>query len=279
MKALSLLRISLTVRDLAAAERFYADALGFSVFEAAQAADPAVVRLLGAGAVRTTLMRRGDQFLELAAFDPPGTGYPSNSHSNDLWFQHCALATADIDAAYGRLNRYPHAAISRNGPQALPDGSIAVKFRDPEGHPLELIQMAKPDAVTKEGIDHSAIVVADAERSVAFYAEVLGMSVQARQVNQGPAQDGLDDLAGTEVDVVSLAPTHPAPHVELLGYMRPRGRAAARTRGADIAASRMVFAVDRLADGLESVVLLDGTRAASMDDPDGHALLLLEAAP
>jgi catechol 2,3-dioxygenase-like lactoylglutathione lyase family enzyme len=188
------------------------------------------------------------------------------------------LVTADIDAAYGRLNRYPHAAISRNGPQVLPEGSVAFKFRDPDGHPLELIQLAKPDAVTREGIDHAAIVVADAERSIAFYAEVLCMGVLARQVNQGPAQDGLDDLAGTAVDVVGLGPVHPAPHLELLGYRHPRGRPAARMRAADIAASRIVFEVDRLADALDPVALRDGTRAASMDDPDGHALLLLEAA-
>jgi len=277
MKALRLLRISLTVRNLAAAEQFYADALGFACMGQAHAVDPAVVMLLGARAIRATLMRRGNQFLELAAFDPPGAEYPPGSHSNDEWFQHCALATADINAAYVRLNRYPHAAISGNGPQALPDGSVAFKFRDPEGHPLELIQLAKPDEVTKEGIDHSAIVVADADRSIAFYARVLNMGVQARQVNQGPAQDDMDALGGTQVDIVGLVPAYPAPHVELLGYRHPRGRAAARMRQADVAASRLVFAVDHLTNDLDPVVLQDGTRAALMDDPDGHALLLLEA--
>lgn len=278
MKALGLLRISLTVRNLAAAEQFYTDALGFGRAEPAHAADPAVTMLLGARAIHTTLMRRGKQFLDLAVFDPPGANYPSGSHSNDMWFQHCALVTADIDAAYARLNRFPHSPISRNGPQALPDGSIAFKFRDPEGHPLELIQLAKPDAVTQEGIDHSAIVVADAERSIAFYTDVLTMGVRARQVNQGPARDDMDALSGTEVDIVGLAPVHPSPHVELLGYRHPRGRAAVVMRQADIAASGMAFSVDHLADDLDHVVLRDGTRAASMHDPDGHALVLLEAA-
>lgn len=277
MKALRLLRISLPVRDLAAAGRFYAEALGFGYVEQARAADPALVMLLGACAIRRTLMQRGSQLLELAAFDPPGAEYPPDSHSNDMWFQHCALVTADIDAAYVRLNRYPHLAISRNGPQALPDGSVAFKFRDPEGHPLELIQFPNPDAVTEAGIDHSAIVVADAERSIAFYADVLSMSVHAHQVNQGPAQDKLDALGGAEVDIVSLTPAQTAPHVELLGYRHPHGRATPRMRPADIAASRLVFAVDHLADDLDHVVLRDGVRATSMDDPDGHALLLLEA--
>ena len=62
--------------------------------------------------------------------------------------------------------------------------------------------------MTETGIDHSAIVVADAERSIAFYPDVLNMSVRARQVNQGPPQDKLDALGGTEVDVVPV-PRHP----------------------------------------------------------------------
>jgi catechol 2,3-dioxygenase-like lactoylglutathione lyase family enzyme len=278
MNALRLLRISLTVRDLASAAQFYRDALGFGIIEQARAADPAMATLLGAGAIRVMLMQRGSQFLELAAFDPPGAEYPPRSHSNDRWFQHCALVTADIDAAYGRLNRYPHSAISRNGPQTLPDGTVAFKFRDPEGHPLELIQLPNSDAVTEEGIDHSAIVVSDADCSIAFYAGVLNMRVRARQVNRGPAQDNLDALARTQMDVVAVTLAHAVPHVELLGYRHPRGREAARMRPSDIAASRLVFAVDHLADDLEYVVLRDGTRAASMVDPDGHALLLLEAA-
>jgi hypothetical protein len=61
-------------------------------------------------------------------------------------------------------------------------------------------------------------------------------------------------------------------HVELLAYRQPHGRAAARMRPADITASRLVFA-----DDLDHVVLRDGTSAASIADPDGHAVLLLEA--
>ena len=278
MQALRLLRIGLTVRDLAAAVRFYTDALGFGCVAQARAADPAVVTLLGACAIRSTLLRRGEQILELAAFDPPGAGYPPGSRSNDLWFQHCALVTADIDTAYVRLNRYPHSAISRNGPQTLPDGSIAFKFRDPEGHPLELIQLPHPDAETAAGIDHSAIVVANVDRSVAFYADVLNMRVRARQVNWG-SRSGQPGRPGRNAGGRrGPAPAHPAPHVELLAYRHPFGREAARRRPADIAASRLVFAVDHLADDLDHVVLRDGTRAAWMADPDGHALLLLEAA-
>ncbi len=274
MKALRLLRISLTVSDLAGAEAFYTGALGFGVLEAACEADPAMARLLGASSLRTVRLRRGGQVLELAAFDPPGAAYPPGSRSNDLWFQHCALAVDDMAAAYARLARHPFTPITRGGPQALPGGTSAYKFRDGDGHPLELIALTQPDPATAGGIDHSAISVSDAGRSSAFYAGTLGLRIAARQVNAGPAQDALDGLDGARVDVVALAPARPAPHVELLGYRTPPGRPAPPMQPQDIAASRLVFQVDNLASHPGAVDLADGARAAVMHDPDGHVLLL-----
>ncbi len=86
-------------------------------------------------------------------------------------------------AAYDRVRRHYGVPITEGGPQRLPlaaGGVTAYKFRDPEGHPVELIhfppgsgdpawQRPMPGAVTL-GYDHSAISVADADRSAAFYA-------------------------------------------------------------------------------------------------------------
>ena len=262
MKVLRLLHVSLTVRDIGATARFYQEALGFMTSKPPADADPALETILGAGALRITHLQRGDQTLELAMFDNPGAPYPATSASNDLWFQHCALVTEDIGGAYGRLRAQDFTPISRNGPETLAGGVVAFKFRDPEGHPLELIQFPQANAATAGGIDHSAIAVADAERSIAFYTGTLDLTVASRQVNTGPSQDALDGLDGTIVDVVGLAPAQASPHVELLGYGRPRGRAGARMRQNDVAASRLVFA----ADG-------DGGRL--LHDPDGHAVVLV----
>lgn len=276
MKALRLLRVSLTVSDLAKSEAFYTGALGFGTLGPACDADPAMARLLGASSLRMVRLRRGSQVLELAVFDPPGSPYPPGSRGNDLWFQHCALAVDDMAAAYARLSRHPFTPISRGGPQTLPGGASAYKFRDADGHPLELIALAQPDPATTGGIDHSAISVSSAERSTAFYADTLGLQVAARQVNTGPAQDALDGLDSARVDVVALAPEQPAPHVELLGYRTPPGRPAPPLLPRDIAASRLVFQVDSLAGHPEAAVLAGGARAMLMHDPDGHALLLLD---
>ncbi len=258
MKAWRLDRVGLNVRDLPAAIAFYEAALGFS----ASAIAPGDAGLLGVRAVRRALLRRGGQHLELTACDPPGAPYPDASASNDLWFQHCALATDDIAAAYARLRSAAFTPVSVGGPRALPGGLVAFKFRDPDGHPLELIQFAGGDPATAEGIDHSAIAVSDVARSVAFYATALGLAERARQVNTGPAQDGLDGLAGVSVDVVALAPAVAAPHVELLGYRTPRGRSAPPGRLSDIAASRLVFKAGHVPD------------ARVLRDPDQHVCVI-----
>ena len=124
------------------------------------------------------------------------------------------------------------------------------------------------------GIDHSAIAVLDAERSIAFYRDHLGLRIGARQTNTGVEQDRLDGVAPAQVDVVALEPAEPTPHVELLAYLTPPGRPAAAMRPHDIAATRLVLAVTGLPD--PAVRLADGSRAALIQDPDGHHLLLVE---
>ncbi len=260
-----ILRIGLNVGDLDAAERFYIEALGFD--RVARHDDMVLAPLLGVRRVQTSTLRLGGQLVELARCDPPGLPYPSDSTSADTWFQHFAVTTPDIAAAFERLRGHGCTAITQDGPQLLPaasGGAIAYKFRDPDGHPLELIQF--PGPARPAGIDHSAISVADARLSVAFYRQ-WGVSQAASQVNTGPEQDRLDGLAGVSVDVVALLPAEQAtPHIELLGYRTPRGRAAMMDLF-DIAATRLVMQGDA-ADGAAAIVF----------DPDGHAILVLPQA-
>lgn len=143
------------------------------------------------------------------------------------------------------------------------------------------------------GIDHSAISVANVERSIALYAGILGLRVAARQVNHGAEQERLDDLPDVEVDVVAPQPESAAtPHIELLGYRRPRGRAAPCAVGPDdLAADRLVLEVTGLPALIERLeragfpavspactAFPDGSRAVLMRDPDQHLLVLNEAA-
>jgi len=259
---------ALVTADLARLVRFYRDVLGFAAHGADKPIDGGEMALLGLpGAGRRQVLSLGDQTLWIDQFEQPGRPYPADSDAASLWFQHLALVVDDMNSAYGRLHGI--APISQGGPQLLPvasGGVQAFKFRDPDGHPLELLQF--PGGKTPEawrdrrrldgqiglGIDHSAISVADAEASAAFY-EVLGLGTGKRTLNEGPAQHHLDGLPAVEVAVVPMKPQDGVPHLELLGYRTPRGQAGPALRPNDVAATRIVWR---------------GQQARLISDPDDH---------
>ena len=228
------------------------------------------------GGTEHTLLRLGEATLEVVQFDHPGRPYPHDLAPYDTRFQHLAIVVTDMQRAVERLAQTDGwSAISTGGPQTLPDesgGVTAFKFRDPDGHPLEFLQFAAaripahwramPGGANCQGIDHSAVSVADVQRSVLFY-ESLGLHQATRTLNQGAAQERLDGVAAPTVDVIGLEPPRATPHVELLRYhtsVRPRHDAPAAN---DVAATRLVFTVGGGTAG--------GARRL-IQDPDGHFL-------
>ena len=285
---LRILRISRVVADLDRAEAFYRDGLGFQRM-ARGPGDPAVAVLLGlAGATsEEVVMRLGAEEIAMVRFDPPGAPYPPDSRSDDLWFQHLAVVVDDMEAAYRHLSAQSPRPISTDGPARLPpsNGSVtAFKFRDPDGHPLELIQFppGQGRAVWHDagarmgpgpflGIDHSALAVGATPRSLRFYRR-LGFRVAARSWNDSPAQSRLDGLPGARVRVTSLRPRSPTgPGLELLGYVPP-GRPAPTTAANAV----LTDWVTLLVPGLQGGVALSSRQAAVHRDPDRHILLLTD---
>ena len=187
--------------------------------------------------------------------------------------------------------------ISTSGPQILPaasGGVSAFKFRDPEGHPLELIGFAAGavpppwQATSRDGclgIDHSAVSVTDTSNSVAFY-QSLGLHRSGGSLNVGTEQGRLDDIRNAVVEVTALSPAQPTPHVELLCYRGDFNRRVRAQAPNDATATRLVFSVDdratldrlcaRHADALLSgPAAHDGdARRAMLRDPDGHLICL-----
>lgn len=296
-----LLRIVRNVADLDRAVKFYCDAVGFRVEHDTDTTSLAWARLPSEGKLptRSARLSLGSQQIELSEFSGAAP-YPADATSADLWFQHCAIAVDDMDAAYARwLQVGDGAAISREGPQRLPptSGSVtAFKFRDPDGHPLELISFppGSGDQVWQRqpsglalGIDHTAISVSNVEHSTVFY-RLLGFEVASLGVNRGVEQQRLDDLAQVEVDVIALRPAKAeTPHLELLGYRIPQGRNCPNTGACDIAADRMVLQtrnlptlLGKLRDAHVAHITTgptDSTRhVAILRDPDGHWLALIE---
>jgi len=191
-----------------------------------------------------------------------------------------AIVVSDMRAAYGRLSQsHGWTPITHPEPQRLParsGGVVAFKFRDPEGHPLQLLAFARgrvPRAWSQPtagalflGVDHAGLSVADSARSIAFY-EALGLEVGVQSLNRGPQQARLDDLVMPAVEVTALLPEQGATHLELLCYRATQHARSNRVADNDVAATRLIFETP---GGVAR-----STPGRSIADPDGHRLVLL----
>src|SRR5271170_1354047 len=220
----------LVTADLERLTSFYR-AIGFVTGDTAPIATSEMIALGLAGAGLRRPMTLGGSRIDLDSFDERGSCYPEGATTCDLVFQHLALVTDDAHATWQRAREAGATPITRGDPLTLPvssGGVTAMKFRDPDGHPLELLSFPRGAYPSRRGkgatgIDHSAISIADIAASQRFYAD-RGLATGERTLNQGPAQAALDDLDGVEVDVLSMNPALKTPHIELLDYRHPAGR-------------------------------------------------------
>jgi catechol 2,3-dioxygenase-like lactoylglutathione lyase family enzyme len=297
-------RFGLVVSDLERAERFFATAFGFTTISRV-AGDSRFAELAGVpGALtRRTHMRLGDQEVALTAFDPPGRPYPPGSTSSDLWFQHLAIVVADMDAAHARVREAGQVMpITEGGPIRLPraaGGVRAFKFRDGDGHPLELLEFhpeSTPAAWRRQGragvflgIDHTALAVADTRRSIGFLRSSFGLMPAMQTESLCVEQSRLDAIAGARVIVSSLNPAEEIPHLELLGYETGRRRPIRMAASNDIAATYAVLQTPDLAATARALEASsarfispgicttgDSTTAIMILDPDGHRFIAEE---
>jgi catechol 2,3-dioxygenase-like lactoylglutathione lyase family enzyme len=294
-------RFGLSVANLQAAQSFYMGALGFRTVSLETREGEAFAAPTGLDACATVaVMQLGDETLELVEFTRPGRSYPEPRAANDPWFQHFALAVSDMDRAFAQLSRFAQTPISRAGPERLPPTTgdvIAYKFRDPDGHPLELSYAPKshwarhprhPMHQPTLGIDHSALAVADLQASIHFYTQGLGLRLGPPSLNQGPEQARLDGLDGPVVDIATLTTRETGPHLELLHYQRPKSLAPPLSFTVnDIAAARIVMHTDDVKLAAKRALAAGGTRASRgvvasssarrllLRDPDGHLLELV----
>ena len=303
VQARSILGISRVVSDLGRAEAFYRSVLGFKSVSRGRT-DQEVLRALGSGCDANELkLRLGEEELVLVQFDSSGREYPRDSRSNDLWFQHLAIVVSNMDAAYSRLRSsagwHP---ISTDGPETLPQtsgGVRAFKFRDPDGHPLELLWYPPRSAIPKWqerartaasddpfiGIGHSALSVSSVRRSLAFYRS-LGLHIAKQSVNRGAAQSRVDGLSAARVRVTSLRAAGSAgPGLELLAYRppgRPRGSCSVTDLSTDWTTLSAVMA-GSASDPMPAPPAPTGRvpaptslkKIAAMSDPDGHRFVLV----
>ena len=290
--------IGVTVADVERSVAFYSEVLGFEKVSDVK------------DAVHFDVRQRGwDESIELTEYlASRGRPMPADSRGNDRWFQHIAIIVSDIDRAYAwlRQHRVQHASPA---PQRLPDwnpnaaGIRAFYFKDPDGHFLEILwfppdkgdpRWHRPTSQLFLGIDHTAIVVADTDRSLSCYRDTLGLRVVGGSENYGPEQERLNNVFGARLRITTLRAAV-GPGIEFLEYLTPRdGRPMpSDARANDVAhwqtalvaadvegASRMVrgSACTLLSPGVVALGerVLGFTKALLIRDPDGHALTVIE---
>jgi len=303
--------VGLTVSDMDRSVAFYTSVLDFRKLSDDEVAGGAYEKLEGVFGIRMRVVRLGlgDERLQLTEYlAPRGRPAPADSRSNDRWFQHVAIVVSDMDSAYARLrrNKVQHAST---GPQLLPRtipnaaGIRAFYFRDPDGHPLELLQFPADKGDPKwhtpsdrlfRGIDHTAIVVSDTKASLAYYRDVLGFRVAGESLNFGTEQEHLNNVEGARLHITGLRASA-GPGIELLEYLSPRdGRPyPADERANDLVHWQTTVLVPDAGAAAAAVqrgrfrvitstpvelpdTALGFRRGVLVRDPDGHAVQLVE---
>ncbi|WP_016949708.1 VOC family protein [Anabaena sp. PCC 7108] len=299
-----IISIRLTVKNCDRSLDFYTQALGFELVSdlTVEGQDYSDLEGVNEAKIRIITLRLGDELIELMEyFNIQGKPIPSDSQSNDLWFQHLAIVVSDMDRAYAHLRSFPMEPISVN-PQTIPPdnetsgGVRAFKFKDPDGHFLELIWFPRDKGQKKWhqntnrlflGIDHSAIAISNTEQSLHFYRDLLGMQIDSHSFNWRATQTRLDNLPGAEVKITALRPIQDGVGIELLDYIVPgHGRPIPSDwQSCDIANMQIEIVVNDIEQAIDrlqqnqvkfvSTEIVPHGKSCLVKDPDGHAILLL----
>jgi catechol 2,3-dioxygenase-like lactoylglutathione lyase family enzyme len=301
--------VGMTVSNMDRSIAFFSNVLTFEKISDHELAGSEYEKLEGVFGLRMRVvrMRLGTEQIELTeCLTPRGRPIPVDSRSNDRWFQHVAIIVSDMDKAYERLRQHnvEHASPE---PQRLPDwntaagGIKAFYFKDPDGHPLEILQFPAGKGDPKWhtasgklflGIDHTAIVVADTATSLSFYRDLLGLRVTGESVNYGPEQERLNNVFGARLHITGLRAAR-GPGIEFLEYLTPRnGRPAAGIEANDVAHWETTLstananqAFDQFVRGrvfLVSPAVATPTgwpyfrKGVLVHDPDGHPVKVIE---
>ena len=301
----------MTVSNMEQSIKFYSEVLSFQKIKDIEIAGADWEKLQGVFGLRMRIvqMQLGTEVISLMEYlTPQGRPIPTDSRSNDRWFQHIAIVVSDMEQAYQRLRQHNVRHTSTN-PQQLPEwnkklgGVQAFYFKDPDGHNLELIKFPADKADDKWlqetdelflGIDHSAVGVSDAAASFALYKNCLDLELMLQAENYGEEFEHLTCVFGSRVQVNSMK-GDAGIGFELLEYIAPTdGRdMPVDSRACDLWHYQTIILVTNLAtleEQLRSAPCkfispgivemsnskLAFSKALAIRDLDGHVLHLVE---
>jgi catechol 2,3-dioxygenase-like lactoylglutathione lyase family enzyme len=304
--------IGITVSNMEKSMQFYRGVLGFKKISDKEFYGEPYEKLQGIFGLRMRVVRMqlGAEQIELTDYlTSGGRSIPENFRSNDLAFQHIAIAVSDMDKAYAVLRKHMVMHVS-TGPQTIPASNVAAAgvkafyFHDPDMHNLELIYFPKGKGRAKwqtikgrlfMGIDHTAIATSSTASSLQFYEGLLGIMRKGDSWNMGMEQAHLNFVEGASLHITGLR-SPAGPGIEFLEYLEPGpGKVyPADSRTDDIWHWQTRLLVDDVQSLYKKLQLAGYTfiskgivslkpgkgkeiNAFIVRDPDGHAMLVTGA--
>jgi catechol 2,3-dioxygenase-like lactoylglutathione lyase family enzyme len=279
--------VGMTVADMDQSIEFYTTVLDCQKISDREftASEFEPISGLSHGQRRVVQLQLGQEQIELTEFiTAQGRPIPSDSRSNDCWFQHIAIVVSNMERAYQHL-RQQQVMHTSPIPQTLPawnpvaGGIQSFYFQDPDGHNLELIHFPVDKGNPKwqgdtaslfMGIDHTAIVVTNTVASLAFYGDLLGMELQQTSHNWGIEQERLSGVEKAQVNISNLQAATGL-GIELLEYVQPLdGRPLPTDTDVNDLWHWQTMVI------LEDSIALETPQHRLIQDPDGHYIRLIK---
>ena len=158
MKNARLLHYSHCVSNLERSRRFYTDVLGFTVAAEFDFDDAATARVMGLSRARFTgvFMQRDGMRIELIGFtDPPPETGVRPRRSNEIGHSHLSFYVTDLETTLREL-RAQGVRVEDHTRALLPSGIECCVVRDPDGFPIEIVQMPTLDLLPYEALAGAA---------------------------------------------------------------------------------------------------------------------------
>lgn len=147
-----LLHYSHCVSDIERSRRFYTDVLGFETVFEIDFDDVATAKVMGLDrcAFKGIFMTRDGMRIELIGFtDPPPDRAVRRRKSNEIGHSHLSFYVTSLDDALREL-RAKGVPVDEETRQVLPSGIECCVVRDPDGFPIEIVEVPSLDLVPYE---------------------------------------------------------------------------------------------------------------------------------
>ena len=153
MQNARLLHYSHCVSDIERSRRFYVDVLGFEIVAEFDFDDPATAKVMGVPGCKFKgiFMKRDGMRIEIIGFSEPKPAQTKRKRqSNEIGHSHLSFYVTNLDETLSYL-RANGVEVDDETRALLPSGIECCVARDPDGFPIEIVQVPELHLMPYEG--------------------------------------------------------------------------------------------------------------------------------